>query len=36
MLFMGTKSREVIWGGRIGAAKINAEHARLRAKGSRP
>jgi hypothetical protein len=29
---MGTKSREVIWGGRIGAAKINAEHARQRAK----
>jgi hypothetical protein len=28
----GTKSREVIWGGRIGAAKINAEHARQRAK----
>jgi hypothetical protein len=25
---MGTKSREVIWGGRIGAAKINAESAR--------
>jgi hypothetical protein len=23
---------EVIWGGRIGAAKINAEHARQRAK----
>ena len=29
---MGTKSREVIWGGRIGAAKINAEEARRRAK----
>ena len=29
---MGTKSRKVIWGGRIGAAKINAEHARQRAK----
>jgi hypothetical protein len=29
---MGTKSREVIWGGRIGAAKVNAEHARQRAK----
>jgi hypothetical protein len=27
-----TKSREVIWGGRIGAAKINAESARERAK----
>jgi hypothetical protein len=27
-----TKSREVIWGGRIGAAKINAESARQRAK----
>ena len=26
-----TKSREVIWGGRIGAAKINAENARKRA-----
>src|SRR6266566_4467031 len=26
-----TKSREVIWGGRIGAAKINAENARQRA-----
>jgi hypothetical protein len=29
---MGTKSREVIWGGRVGAAKVNAEHARERAK----
>jgi hypothetical protein len=29
---MGTKSREVIWGGQIGAAKMNAEHARRRAK----
>jgi hypothetical protein len=29
---MSTKSREVIWGGRIGAAKINAEGARQRAK----
>ena len=28
---MGTKSREVIWGGRVGAAKISAEHARKRA-----
>ena len=28
---MGAKSREVIWGGRIGAAKINAEGARQRA-----
>jgi hypothetical protein len=28
---MGTKSREVIWGGRIGAVKINAEGARERA-----
>src|SRR6266567_3521065 len=27
-----TKSREIIWGGRIGAAKINAESARQRAK----
>jgi hypothetical protein len=27
---MGTKSREVIWSGRIGAAKINAEGARQR------
>jgi hypothetical protein len=26
-----TKSREVIWGGRIRAAKMNAEHARKRA-----
>jgi hypothetical protein len=26
-----TKSREVIWGGRISAAKMNAEHARKRA-----
>ena len=26
-----TKSREVIWGGRIRAAKMNAEHARQRA-----
>ena len=26
-----TKSREVIWGGRVSAAKINAEHARKRA-----
>jgi len=26
-----TKSREVIWGGRVNAAKINAEHARKRA-----
>ena len=26
-----TKSREVIWGGRITAAKLNAEHARNRA-----
>jgi phage FluMu protein Com len=26
-----TKSREVIWGGRVNAAKINAEHARERA-----
>jgi hypothetical protein len=25
-----TKSREVIWGGRIRAAKMNAEHARQR------
>jgi hypothetical protein len=33
---MGTKSREVIWGGRIGAAKINAEHARQRAKEAAP
>jgi hypothetical protein len=32
MSTMGTKSREVIWGCRIGAAKINAEHARQRAK----
>lgn len=29
---MGTKSREVIWGSRIGAAKITAEAARQRAK----
>jgi len=29
---MGTKSREVIWGGQVGAAKINAESARQRAK----
>jgi ribosomal protein L40E len=29
---MGTKSREVIWGGQVGAAKINAESARKRAK----
>jgi hypothetical protein len=29
---MGTKFREVIWGGRVGAAKANAEHARERAK----
>jgi hypothetical protein len=29
---MGTRSREVIWGGRIGAAKINAEEAHRRAK----
>lgn len=28
---MSTKSREVIWGGRIMGAKINAEHARQRA-----
>jgi hypothetical protein len=28
---MGTKSREVIWGGRVGAAKISAEHTRKRA-----
>ena len=27
-----TKSREVIWGGRVGAAKINAEQARKRAR----
>jgi len=27
-----TKSREVIWGGRISAAKINAEQARKRAR----
>jgi hypothetical protein len=26
-----TKSREVIWGGRVMAAKVNAEHARKRA-----
>ena len=26
-----TKSREVIWGGRIGATKISAEQARKRA-----
>ena len=26
-----TKSREVIWGGRVSAAKINAEHTRKRA-----
>ena len=26
-----TKSREVIWGGRIKLAKMNAEHARKRA-----
>jgi hypothetical protein len=31
---MGTKSREVIWGGRVGAAKINAESARQRAIGA--
>ena len=29
---MSTKSREVIWGGRIGAAKMNSESARQRAK----
>jgi hypothetical protein len=29
---MGTKSREVIWGGQVRAAKMNAEHARQRAK----
>ena len=29
---MGTKSREIIWGGQVGAAKINAESARQRAK----
>ena len=29
---MSTKSREVIWSGRIGAAKITAEAARQRAK----
>jgi hypothetical protein len=29
---MSTKSRQVIWGGRVGAAKINAESARQRAK----
>src|SRR5712672_2034308 len=28
---MSTKSREVIWGGRIRAAKMNAESARQRA-----
>jgi len=28
---MGTKSREVIRGGRIGGAKMSAEHARQRA-----
>jgi hypothetical protein len=32
MQAMGTKSPEVIWGGPIGGAKINAEHARQRAK----
>jgi hypothetical protein len=29
---MGTKSREVIWGGQVRAAKMNAESARQRAK----
>jgi hypothetical protein len=29
---MSTKSRQVIWGGRVGAAKVNAESARERAK----
>jgi hypothetical protein len=29
---MSTKSRQVIWGGRVGAAKINAESAHERAK----
>jgi len=29
-----TKSREVIWGGRVSAAKINAEQARNRAVGA--
>jgi hypothetical protein len=28
---MGTKSREVIFGGQVRAAKMNAEHARKRA-----
>jgi hypothetical protein len=28
---MGTKSREVIWGARVSAAKMNAESARQRA-----
>jgi hypothetical protein len=28
---MGTKSREVIWGGRIMGAEINAKHAREQA-----
>jgi hypothetical protein len=31
-----TKSREVIWGGQIGAAKINAEHARQRRQAKQP
>jgi hypothetical protein len=29
---MGTKSREVIWGGQVRAAKMNAESARERAR----
>jgi hypothetical protein len=29
-----TKTREVIWGGRIRAAKMNAENARKRAAGA--
>jgi hypothetical protein len=32
---MSTKSREVIWGGQVGAAKANAEGARERAQGAR-
>jgi hypothetical protein len=29
---MSAKSRQVIWGGQVGAAKITAKHARQRAK----
>jgi hypothetical protein len=36
MPFMGTKSREVIWGGQIMGAKMRARHAREAAQEGRP